>query len=153
MKQYRFFVVLWFCCIAASAAVGQTDSTHLDVFSNVQISKQSGDCDGLSIKLSRKNRASASSVISGVLYAATGSCPGTKYSIEESKVDPKIRSLSFVAKEFRTGKLVAKFDGFMDAKGVHGKFGYANQKTGDIDSWSEIELHRIDTNDWARIGE
>ncbi|MCV2351559.1 hypothetical protein [Paucibacter sp. Y2R2-4] len=156
MEFTQVFATVGISALITSAAFAQERQVHrqyLGAFSNVQISAMSGDCGGVSVKLWLDTKDRARPSVSGVLYDASGTCPGKKYALEETQFDPQSGSLSLIAKDGQSGVLAAKFIGVMNTKGLHGNFGFGNQSTGEIDSWSEIDLRRLSAKEWALVGE
>jgi len=146
-------MALGLAALIASASNAQDQRHDLGVFSNVQISENSGDCSGVSVRLWQETKAGGKPVMSGVFYDVSGSCPGRKYSLGELKFDSQSGSIEFIAKEVQSGLLVAKFQGLMDSKGLHGQFAYGHKNTGEVDSWSAVELNRLGPKEWARVGD
>jgi len=147
------FAVLLLTTYASYAAAAKVDRQYLGAFSNVQISKMSGDCDGVSVQLWVDKQGTDKPVISGIFYDASGECPGNKSTIAAATFDQASGKLDFTATNPETGVVTAEFRGMLDAKSLHGRFGYGNGNTGKVDSWTDIRLRHLSGKAWKRVGE
>jgi hypothetical protein len=129
-----------------------TVKAYLGAFSNVTISSESGDCDGISFQLWRQKDASGNLKISGIFYDASGGCPGASSLIAEAVVDVPTGRVELHAIEATTGLVVAVFKGTIESERMRGQFAFGNRETGETDAWSPVELKHLSTKDWKRVG-
>jgi len=137
--------------LASAAWPLDTARTFIGVFSNVAVSAQTGDCDGISIQLWKLRDDTGNQKISGSFYDAGGGCPGALWPISEAIFDASTGRIQLVATE-GSERMVLAFKGTIESKRMKGEIGFGNGATGEIDNWSAVELKRLSTKEWKRIG-
>jgi len=147
-------LLLLAACANGAFGAGADDlhRRYLGAFSNVRISEASGDCSGVSVQLWLDQADSGKQNVSGILYDASGTCPGSKSDLAAIRFDTRSGKLTFVAKNQTSGLVVAEFRGVLMADDMHGRFGFRDLSTGEISSWSEIDLRRLTPQDWDAVG-
>ena len=137
--------------VAASDPTGNEGTRkYLGVFSNVQVSPNSGDCGGHSLRLWETTGPNGTQKLSGSFYAAAGTCPGLRMELVDVSYAAQTGALEFTAASAEDqDPHPVQFKGSLTKNVVRGTFSYLTPKTGAIQSMGEIVLLPVSDKQWS----
>ena len=131
--------------IKAANSVAPTGAEkYIGAFSNVTVSKNSGDCAGFSLRLWRAAGLTATSPrLVGVFYDTSGSCPGVAYALQDVRYEESSGRLDFNASSTSGDEMAFRFTGRMRPTAVTGKLFYLNSKASAPQDMGNVDLRKV----------